>query len=106
MFLTHNHPKQGQLNCNLKATNSDVEKQDNFDLPCCGSSLSRLSPFSSLVFLDRILVVLISLAMRIGILLGNLVDVRPALQKGTFVDVSLPIGAPSNPKRRTAMAIT
>ncbi|GAB1310969.1 arsenicals resistance [Madurella fahalii] len=75
-----------------KATNSDVEKQNLPDAPCCDSSQARLSAFNSLGFLDRFLAVWIFLAMLIGILLGNFVDnVGPALQKGTFVDVSLPI---------------
>ena len=52
-----------------------------------------LSSFKSLAFLDRFLAIWIFLAMLIGILLGNFVDdVGPALQRGTFVDVSLPIG--------------
>jgi ACR3 family arsenite transporter len=75
------------------ATNSDVEKQGPQNPPCCKTPQSRLSAFSSLGFLDRFLAVWIFLAMLIGILLGNFVDdVGPALQKGTFVDVSLPIG--------------
>ncbi|KXX77456.1 Arsenical-resistance protein Acr3 [Madurella mycetomatis] len=75
-----------------RATNSDVEKQNLQDAPCCDSSQAKLSTFSSLGFLDRFLAVWIFLAMLIGILLGNFVDnVGPALQKGTFVDVSLPI---------------
>jgi hypothetical protein len=46
-----------------------------------------------LSILDRFLVVWIVLAMAIGILLGNFVDsVGPALQKGKFVGVSVPIG--------------
>lgn len=76
-----------------RATNSDVEKQNPQEAPCCDSSQARLSAFSSLGFLDRFLAVWIFLAMLIGILLGNFVDnVGPALQRGTFVDVSLPIG--------------
>ncbi|KAK0733498.1 sodium bile acid symporter family-domain-containing protein [Lasiosphaeria miniovina] len=52
----------------------------------------RLSAFHALAFLDRFLAVWIFLAMLLGILLGNFVkDVGPALQKGTFVGVSLPI---------------
>lgn len=85
----------------VKTTNSDVEKQETSVPVCCESPRSRLSAFSSLDFLDRFLAVWIFLAMLIGILLGNFVDdVEPALQKGTFVDVSLPIGAPSDPKHR------
>ena len=57
----------------------------------------RLSAFKSLGFLDRFLAVWIFLAMLVGVLLGNFVkDVGPALQKGTFVGVSLPIGTSAN----------
>jgi ACR3 family arsenite transporter len=73
--------------------NSDVEKQDPQTPPCCEASESRFSAFKSMGFLDRFLAIWIFLAMLIGILLGNFVEgVGPALQKGTFVDVSLPIG--------------
>jgi ACR3 family arsenite transporter len=78
-----------------KAANSDVEKQkqEPQSPPCCETAQSRLSAFSSLGFLDRFLAVWIFLAMLIGILLGNFVDnTGPALQKGKFVDVSVPIG--------------
>ncbi|KAL2133919.1 hypothetical protein VTI74DRAFT_1393 [Chaetomium olivicolor] len=75
-----------------KPVTGDVEKQDAENAPCCETAQSRLSAFSSLGFLDRFLAVWIFLAMLIGILLGNFVDdVGPALQKGTFVGVSLPI---------------
>ncbi|KAK4239703.1 arsenical-resistance protein Acr3 [Achaetomium macrosporum] len=77
-----------------KATSSDVEKQEPQPQHafCCESSQSRLSAFRSLGFLDRFLAVWIFLAMLIGILLGNFVDdVEPALRKGNFVGVSLPI---------------
>jgi ACR3 family arsenite transporter len=98
-------PKAGsatQQNINkltaIKPESSDVEKQDLENAPCCESG-ARLSTFSSLGFLDRFLAVWIFLAMLIGILLGNFVDdVGPALQKGTFADVSLPIGMPSTSK--------
>ncbi|KAJ5020803.1 sodium bile acid symporter family-domain-containing protein [Bipolaris maydis] len=51
-----------------------------------------LPPLKALSFLDRFLVVWIVLAMGIGIALGNTVDsVGPALQKGEFVGVSIPI---------------
>ncbi|KAK7186983.1 Arsenical-resistance protein Acr3-like protein 2 [Paraphaeosphaeria sporulosa] len=52
-----------------------------------------LPPLRGLSFLDRFLVIWIILAMAIGIVLGNTVDsVGPALQKGEFVGVSIPIG--------------
>ena len=47
----------------------------------------------ALGWLDRFLAVWILLAMIIGILLGNFVQqTGPALQKGKFVGVSVPIG--------------
>ncbi|KAG7136739.1 Arsenical-resistance protein Acr3 like [Verticillium longisporum] len=64
---------------------ADVEQQ----VPPTGS---QKSTFSSLGLLDRYLAVWIFLAMLIGILLGNFVpSVGPALQKGKFVGVSVPI---------------
>lgn len=51
------------------------------------------SAFKSLGWLDRYLFIWIFLAMVIGILLGNFVpNTAEALQKGKFVDVSVPIG--------------
>jgi len=50
-------------------------------------------PLKGLSLLDRFLVVWILLAMAIGIILGNTVPSSgPALQQGTFVGVSIPIG--------------
>ncbi|KAK4463088.1 arsenical-resistance protein Acr3 [Cladorrhinum samala] len=72
---------------------SDPEKQVELP-PCCVAPRdgSDISTFKALGFLDRFLAIWIFLAMLIGILLGNFVDnVGPALQKGTFVDVSIPI---------------
>ena len=53
----------------------------------------KTSAFKSLGWLDRFLAVWIFFAMLVGILLGNFVPaVGPALQKGEFVGVSVPIG--------------
>lgn len=65
----------------------DPEKQSNTDIPPPKTSI-----YAGLGWLDRFLVIWILLAIIIGILLGNLVeDVGPALQRGKFVDVSIPI---------------
>ncbi|PGH19843.1 arsenical-resistance protein [Polytolypa hystricis UAMH7299] len=67
----------------------DVEKQDNNE-PQKPSATDSL--FKGLGILDRFLAVWIFLAMAIGIILGNFVpNTGPALQKGTFVGVSVPI---------------
>ena|ERR1700712_653502 len=53
----------------------------------------KVSAFKSLGWLDRFLAVWILLAMIIGVLLGNFVpETGPALAKGKFVGVSIPIG--------------
>lgn len=68
----------------------DIEKQtgrENEESP------SQQSAFKGLGWLDRYLAVWIFLAMAIGIILGNFVEnTGPALQKGKFVGVSIPIG--------------
>jgi ACR3 family arsenite transporter len=109
-------PKDNSSSTDAKGTSSDIEKQEQEQEqeqepqqqepqspPCCETAQSRLSAvesrlsaFRSLGFLDRFLALWIFLAMLIGILLGNFVDnAGPALQKGKFVEVSVPIGKPT-----------
>ncbi len=75
--------------------------RDNSDAVRCDAEKQTLEPaieskksvYGGLGWLDRLLVLWIFLAIVIGILLGNFVDsVGPALQKGQFVGVSVPIG--------------
>ena len=57
---------------------------------------TQLAPLRGLSFLDRFLVVWILVAMGAGIAIGNTVpNAGPALQKGEFVGVSVPIGEPA-----------
>lgn len=54
---------------------------------------SRKSVYAGLGWLDRLLALWILLAIVIGIVLGNFVDgIEEALQRGKFVQVSVPIG--------------
>lgn len=56
-------------------------------------SAAKQSAFQSLGWLDRLLALWILLAIIIGIVLGNYVPgIEAALQRGKFVDVSVPIG--------------
>src|SRR5436309_3612592 len=73
---------------NCKHMQADAEK------PCTGPPLeAKKSVYAGLGWLDRLLVLWILLAIVGGILLGNFVDsVGPALQRGKFVQVSVPIG--------------
>ncbi|KAL5120441.1 arsenicals resistance [Pleosporales sp. CAS-2024a] len=65
------------------AARADTNNQDNKD---------ARGPLKALSFLDRFLLVWILVAMGVGMALGNTVDsIGPALQKGEFVGVSIPI---------------
>ena len=87
---TDDLPSQGR-NSNEKsaAIRNDEENQSLTE----NRSTQHQSVYAGLGWLDRLLVLWILLAIVIGILLGNFVDdVGPALQKGKFVGVSVPIG--------------
>ena len=70
----------------------DIELQQPNN-PATDPNPPKQSAFKSMGLLDRFLAVWIFLAMAIGIILGNFVpNTGPALQKGKFVGVSIPIG--------------
>lgn len=72
---------------------SDVERQRSAFHPGDNDE-QKESAIKGLSWLDRLLALWILLAMAVGIILGNFVDsVGPALHKGEFVGVSVPIGS-------------
>jgi len=67
---------------------NDAEKQAPQD-----AAPEKKSIYKDLGWLDRLLALWILLAIIIGIVLGNFVDgMEEALQRGKFVQVSVPIG--------------
>lgn len=71
----------------------DIQPSVGTDGPEEEKTERHVSAFKKLGILDRFLAVWIFLAMAIGIILGNFVpSTGPALQKGKFVGVSIPIG--------------
>lgn len=81
-----------QPNLKLQSSTPDIEVQDQ-NYADASRRATKLSAFKSLGLLDQFLALWILLAMAIGIILGNFVpSTGPALQKGKFVGVSIPIG--------------
>jgi len=88
--LQHNLPQGPGIDKDSKET--DLEEQHDEEYPA-DAVIPQESAFKSLGWLDRLLALWILLAMIIGIVLGNFApSVGPALQKGKFVGVSIPIG--------------
>lgn len=87
-------PEDAQPSCSKGPRDIDIEEQNA--QAASQAPEKKTSAFKSLGWLDRFLAVWILLAMVIGVLLGNFVpETGPALQKGKFAGVSVPIGMSS-----------
>lgn len=85
--VSRNSTEQDDVIPHVFPTDSEKQAIENTIEP------DKVSAFKGLGWLDRFLAVWIILAMAIGILLGNFVpETGPALEKGKFVGVSVPIG--------------
>jgi hypothetical protein len=87
----------GGLSQIVPSLGADVQKNGNDITPARASmdEGEKVSAFKGLGWLDRFLAVWIFLAIAIGIILGNFVpETGPALRKGEFIGVSIPISRP------------
>jgi ACR3 family arsenite transporter len=97
-------------------TGSPAKQQHDTDLENASPHHQKPGPtsaFHQLGLLDRFLAVWIFLAMAVGIILGNFApSTGPALQRGQFVGVSMPIGTiylylvPVNDQRRSEFNVS
>ncbi|CZT10358.1 probable arsenite efflux transporter (ArsB) [Rhynchosporium graminicola] len=87
------HLEKGrQTHNNTQPLHASPDLESLSDHPIANGRSSKKSAFKGLGWLDRFLALWIFLSMAIGIILGNFVpNTGPALQKGKFVGVSVPI---------------